>query len=86
MKFQIEIGKSYDLDLQKNIPKRVIIINEAQRNILTKFANKQIDQDGNAVYDINGCVFTIGISFSDSMYYKESLETENLENLNVPHS
>lgn len=75
MKYEIGIGKIYNLDLQTNVVKRTIVISEDQKNIILLFADKTIDKDGHPIYNINGCEFIINLHFiDDKPYYKQIQE------------
>jgi hypothetical protein len=71
MNYEICIGKILNLELSVLVPKRTIIINEAQREIVLMFAEKRLDEDGHPIYKINGVEFTIHISFDNGPYYKQ---------------
>ncbi len=81
MKFEIRIGKIYDIELKFDVPQKIVIISEAQKNILVFVANKRVDEKLNPIYEINGCEFEIGLSFSDLPYYKQAYEEENLSEI-----
>jgi hypothetical protein len=74
MKHEVCIGKIYNLDIEMDVPKRKIVINEAQRNILIYFANKRIDENGHPIYTINGCDFEIVMHFEDKPYFYQRHE------------
>lgn len=81
MKHQICIGKVYNSDMECEVAKRTIFINEAQKNILLLFANRTVDRDGYPIYNINGCEFRIWVCFGDEPYFKQKQE-ENQALLN----
>jgi len=77
MKYEMLIGKVYDISSQSIVPKRRILISEDQRNILVLFSNKRLNKLGYSIYNINGCEFEIQLSFDDKPYFKQKVELEN---------
>ncbi len=68
---EICIGEQFNLETQMFEAKKTIIINDAQREIILRFAEKRIDKEGSEIYKLNGCEFTIGLHWGDRKFYKE---------------
>ena len=56
-KFEIHIGKIYDLESKTEKPKQTIIINREQLAIIEIFAYTRKDEDLNTIYKLNQCEF-----------------------------
>lgn len=58
-KFEIKIGKVFDLSINTTIAKQTLIITIEQLEVIKYFANTKKDSELNTIYKINDCEFTV---------------------------
>ncbi len=58
-KFEIHIGKTYDLESRIEKPKLTIIITREQLAVIEHFADTRKDEDLNTIYRLNQCEFKV---------------------------
>ena len=58
-KFEIHIGKIYDLESRIEKPKLTIIITREQLAVIEQFADTRKDEDLNTIYRLNQCEFKV---------------------------
>jgi hypothetical protein len=63
-KFEIHIGKIYDLGSKTETPKQTMIITSEQLAIIEQFADTRKDEDLNTIYRLNQCEFKVMPHFS----------------------
>ena len=63
-KFEIHIGKIYDLESKTEKPKQTMIITRAQFAVIEQFADTRKDEDLNTIYKLNQCEFKVMPHFS----------------------
>ena len=63
-KFEIHIGKIYDLESKTEKPKQRIIITREQFTVIEQFADTRKDEDLNTIYKLNQCEFKVMPHFS----------------------
>ena len=63
-KFEINIGKIYDLESKTEKPKQTIIITREQFAVIEQFADTRKDEDLNTIYRLNQCEFKVMPHFS----------------------
>ena len=66
MNYEIRIGRAFDIEKNAVTAFKTIKISEDQMNILVQFAEKRIDKNGDPIYKIGECEFTIGINIDDA--------------------
>ena len=59
MKYEIHIGRDYDLETKEHKPKHTLIISEDQLRIIKELADIRRDRDLNTIYIINEIEFKI---------------------------
>ena len=65
MKYQIQIGETFDPTTNSKIPKQTLIITREQLAIIEIFAYERKDADLNIIYKLNECEFRVGLRFTD---------------------
>ena len=63
-KFEIHIGKIYDLESKTEKPKQTMIITREQFAVIEQFADTRKDEDLNTIYKLNQCEFKVMPHFS----------------------
>lgn len=58
-KFEIHIGKIYDLENKSEKPKQTMIITREQLAVIEQFADTRKDEDLNTIYRLNQCEFKV---------------------------
>ena len=58
-KFEIQIGKVYDLESKTEKPKQTLIITGEQLAVIEQFADTRKDEDLNTIYRLNECEFKV---------------------------
>ena len=71
-KFEIHIGKSYDLKTESEKPKHIMIITGDQLAIIEQFADARKDEDLNTIYKLNQCEFKVMPHFEFKKYKNEA--------------
>ena len=63
-KFEIHIGKTYDLESKTEKPKQTVIITREQFAVIEQFADTRKDEELNTIYRLNKCEFKVMPYFS----------------------
>lgn len=58
-KYEIHIGKIFDLKTNTMIPKQILIVTEEQHEVILHFADQRKDAELNTIYKLNECEFSI---------------------------
>jgi len=58
-KFEIHIGKIYDLESKTEKPERTMIITREQLAVIEQFADTRKDEYLNSIYKLNQCEFKV---------------------------
>jgi len=58
-KFEIHIGKIYDLESKTEKPERTMIITREQLAVIEQFADTRKDEYLNTIYKLNQCEFKV---------------------------
>ena len=58
-KFEIKIGKVFDISTNTTISKQTLIITREQFEVIKYFSDTKKDSELNTIYKINDCEFTV---------------------------
>ena len=58
-KYEIHIGENFDLETNRHIPAKILILTKLQLDAILMFASIRKDELLNEVYKINDCEFKV---------------------------